>query len=413
MNPSLLILGASTRAAAFSAIRAGFQPVCGDMFADADLQRFATVIAVPDYPHELASATSELAVMPWMYTGALENWPSQIKAVSTRHVLLGNDEAALKKCRDPWLLQELMRQNGLPTLELRRNFSAPPRDGTWICKPVQSSAGRGIAVWTPTSPVPEEPHYFQQFRHGVPISAAFLGGKDASGAQWAELLGTSVQLSGMPDLHAPQFGYCGSLVPSRVQDLGSIARRNPGVCSGRFDEGSSIEQRLRDLGQIVADASCLHGLFGLDFIWNGSDLWVLEINPRYTASMELLEQALGKPLLDWHVRSCQPATGASHSSMLRAEIRAATDSAAQRDSYFGKLILYANRSAIAPDLVNFIPKQVDLGAWPELADIPVAGSPIETGQPVFTCLRQSNDPDHLLAELLQRTDALWQRFPSR
>ncbi len=35
----LLIVGASARAAAFSAMRAGFQPLCADRFADVDLSR--------------------------------------------------------------------------------------------------------------------------------------------------------------------------------------------------------------------------------------------------------------------------------------------------------------------------------------------------------------------------------------
>jgi len=41
--PSLLILGASTRAAAHSARRAGFRPICADMFTDEDLREVAEV----------------------------------------------------------------------------------------------------------------------------------------------------------------------------------------------------------------------------------------------------------------------------------------------------------------------------------------------------------------------------------
>ena len=42
----LLILGASTRAAAAIAVRAGFDPVCADRFGDEDLRRIAEVIAI-------------------------------------------------------------------------------------------------------------------------------------------------------------------------------------------------------------------------------------------------------------------------------------------------------------------------------------------------------------------------------
>ena len=56
MQPSVLILGASTRAAAQSAIRAGLRPICADLFADLDLRDCARVLDVDDYPHGLAAA---------------------------------------------------------------------------------------------------------------------------------------------------------------------------------------------------------------------------------------------------------------------------------------------------------------------------------------------------------------------
>ena len=43
-RPRLLILGCSTRAAAWSAVRAGFFPVCADEFGDEDLRQVAEVL---------------------------------------------------------------------------------------------------------------------------------------------------------------------------------------------------------------------------------------------------------------------------------------------------------------------------------------------------------------------------------
>ncbi|HEV3202856.1 MAG TPA: hypothetical protein VGY77_00665, partial [Gemmataceae bacterium] len=54
MNPQdhLLIFGAGTRAAAFSALRAGLRPWCADLFHDADLQAHCPSIALTrrEYP---------------------------------------------------------------------------------------------------------------------------------------------------------------------------------------------------------------------------------------------------------------------------------------------------------------------------------------------------------------------------
>ena len=46
----LMIFGASTRAAAQSAVRAGFRPVCADHFADQDLYELAEVLPLSRYP---------------------------------------------------------------------------------------------------------------------------------------------------------------------------------------------------------------------------------------------------------------------------------------------------------------------------------------------------------------------------
>ncbi len=55
-TPRLMILGASTRAAAQSAVRAGFQPVCADHFADEDLFEVAEVLPLSGYPHGLLAS---------------------------------------------------------------------------------------------------------------------------------------------------------------------------------------------------------------------------------------------------------------------------------------------------------------------------------------------------------------------
>ena len=92
-RPSLLILGASTRAAAASAVRAGFDPVCADRFGDEDLRRIASVIAVNNDLHRTLRAVKALPFTPWIYTGSLENDPKFIASVSERHLLLGNPAA--------------------------------------------------------------------------------------------------------------------------------------------------------------------------------------------------------------------------------------------------------------------------------------------------------------------------------
>ncbi|NOX53525.1 MAG: hypothetical protein GXP27_03640, partial [Planctomycetes bacterium] len=77
---TLLIVGASPRAAAQSARRAGLQPVCIASFEDEDLAATARTVAWPRNLKELIRLAESLPPGPWMYTGALENRPGLIDA---------------------------------------------------------------------------------------------------------------------------------------------------------------------------------------------------------------------------------------------------------------------------------------------------------------------------------------------
>ncbi len=87
----LILFGASVRAAAFSAIRAGLRPWCCDLFADADLQNVCPARALPpaDYPEGFVEVCARAPAGPWMYTGALENYPALIERMSKLRTLWG------------------------------------------------------------------------------------------------------------------------------------------------------------------------------------------------------------------------------------------------------------------------------------------------------------------------------------
>src|SRR5229473_2024137 len=99
----LLILGASARATAFSALRAGLQPWCADLFADADLQARCAVERVKpaDYPTRFLKSLDADIPGPWMYTGGLENWPGLVAKMERHRPLWGNGVKSLSLARSP------------------------------------------------------------------------------------------------------------------------------------------------------------------------------------------------------------------------------------------------------------------------------------------------------------------------
>ena len=136
----MLILGGSTRAAADSVRRAGWQPVCADIFADLDLQATAEVIPTRHYPDSFPEDVAQVQADGWFYTGALENHPDVIEQmlaqVPNAGPLWGSPPDPLKQVRDPFWLSEILRQHRLPTLDVVSQSTPPALDGGWLQKPL-------------------------------------------------------------------------------------------------------------------------------------------------------------------------------------------------------------------------------------------------------------------------------------
>src|SRR5690606_26282445 len=126
----LWIVGASTRAAAESALRAGLIPYCSDLFADADLRRIAQVHPVGDYARDLPRISATLPMMPWLYTGGLENRPDLVDQMARQRPLWGNAGMSLRRARDPAFVATLLAAAGRPTLQVRPEANPPVADAS-------------------------------------------------------------------------------------------------------------------------------------------------------------------------------------------------------------------------------------------------------------------------------------------
>src|SRR5437763_10103190 len=111
----VILIGASVRAAAGSALRAGRRPWCADLFADADLKRLgpARRIAMSVYPRGFVRALAEAPPGPWLYTGGLENHPRLVDRLARTRPLWGNGATVLERVRDPELLARRLTEHGL------------------------------------------------------------------------------------------------------------------------------------------------------------------------------------------------------------------------------------------------------------------------------------------------------------
>ncbi|MCE9524855.1 MAG: ATP-grasp domain-containing protein, partial [Planctomycetales bacterium] len=330
------LVGGSVRSAAGSALRAGWQTICTDFFADADLRRLAQVEPVEHYPAGLVKLADMLPPGPWMYTGGLENHPEIVAAISRRHSLWGNNADSLHRARDPFLLADVLNRAGLPTLAVRQ--AAPEDNQRWLRKPVLGSGGCGITEWHAKSnsqrPRPSLPYespeiksgsYYQKHVTGESISALFLSWPGET-----RLLEVTAQLTGVPEVHAPQFRWCGNIATLPISD--------------------ECHKVITRIGETVAEACFLRGLFGCDFILSDDGTpWLTEVNPRYTGSVELVEFLRKTPLLDWHRRACALAEQGGGTCRPSVELASEISGRWNEDAsgFAGKLILYNADSGTA------------------------------------------------------------------
>lgn len=379
--PAVVMLGASVRALAASAVRAGWSVHAADLFCDADLASVAeSRRRVSDYPSGLGEAVADFPAGPWCYTGAIENHPDLIDRITATRPLAGNPAAVVRRVRDPAILAAALADAGLRFPETFPTADGVPTDGSFIVKPRSSAGGHGIVRWprgaAATSDRGSATHLWQRWVDGLPMAAAYrLGVGDAA------LLGASRQILGAAWCHAAPHAYCGSVAmpPERLRDR--------------------LHDELQRLGRLLVDGFGLIGAVGVDFILGADEsITVIEVNPRPTASMELVERATGESIGGSHLAACGFPLPATPAVAAAAGIWSKAILFAARDLTFGEPLLdRLHRLAL--------PWTHDDG-WPALADIPPPGRTIASGRPAITIFARGATPEESYERLVTRTTSV-------
>ena len=374
MNERLLIIGASGRAAAQSALRAGFIPTVIDAFGDDDTCRSAECRVDAGYPANLVAVAEQMPPADWFFVGGLENSPSIVDRIATRRRLLGVDGATLGRLRDPWALRAVLDVEGVRFPALRTETSDVPRDGTWLLKSRRSAGGLGVSIFNEKSrPQIDRNRYLEHRIEGRSYGVTYIGdGRDA------RLVGMVEQQTVDSDPRHP-FLYGGAVGPVEPSD--------------------DLRGRLEALGRRTAGEFGLLGLFGIDVILEGDTVWMLEVNPRYTASVELLEVAYGRPLIADHVRACRERTLPPQAFSPAGTI-------------VGKRIVYAGATGgtITAEFNRMLWSLPGDGTLPAAADISPAGSSIGAYAPLVTVMASGTNASHVADALDRRAAEISRQF---
>jgi predicted ATP-grasp superfamily ATP-dependent carboligase len=354
-RPHVLIVGVSTRAFAASAALAGYRVTAVDAFGDVDLRAVAEVVALRGHggaaygPEAVVAAARSITAELVAYTSNLENHPAAVAALARRHRLLGNAPGVLRRVRNPIALMRELRARGLATPATRASAPASELDARrWLLKPRHSGGGHGTLPWRRGRRVSRRA-YVQERIAGVPGSIVF-----AADGRRAVPLGVSRQLVGERAFGARGFRYCGSLLASSGAPL--------------FERQADLLEQAAVLAQAATEAFGLRGVNGLDFMARAGVPLPIELNPRYSASMELVERATGVSVFAAHVAACD--------GRLPEAPRPA-------GRVFGKAIVFARRAVVAVDLAG--------AGRAGVADLPHPGERIGRGHAICTVLADAAD----------------------
>lgn len=358
----VLVAGYSTRAIAESAAHAGYTVTSVDAFADLDQHPKVHTIRVTRgfSPRAAARASRPTTCDAVAYLSSFENHPDAVRALAYGRILWGNAPAVLGSVRNPYLLAEALRRRGLATPALWGEGGGP-----WLLKPVASGGGTRIQSWEPGMSVPEG-HYVQEFIDGDPGSVVFVASADG-----VRVLGLSRQLAGLEAFGASGFRYCGN------------------IHDGTVVPGSPLLRAAETLARTVTHKFGLLGINGIDFVARGDVLYPLEVNPRWSASVELVERARGVSMFETHAQA--------FSSGALPDFDAVT--AAPTGRSIGKAVVFARHDVTVGDTRTWCDGTI--------RDVPRPETSIRAGEPVCTVFADGPCPDTCRAALERRAEQVF------
>lgn len=379
---TLVVAALSARTLAESARRGGWRVIALDLFGDVDTRRASARwqpigdpadarIDPPRLAAALADAALETDVAGWV-AGSGFDAPQAAAFAAAGATLprLGMAADVVAAVRHPSTFFATLDRLGLAHPEVRT--TPPHAPAGWLVKDAGGSGGWHIHAAADPGPAPgvSPSVYWQRVHPGTPMSALFL-----ADGQRAALVGLNRLL--VRPLGARPYVYHGAIGPI---------------------DAPALRARIAAALDALVPAFGLRGLASLDFLADGEQPVLLEINPRPSDTMALYDAHWPGGLLRAHVDALggRLPPGTPHDASVR-----------------GHEIVYAPCAG-----------RVDAALAARLAsdrhahDVPAPGTPFDAGMPVCTVGAEGTDVAGVLHELARRRQAvvasltLPQEFPA-
>ncbi len=320
-----------------------------------------------------------------LFGGGLENWPELVGWLHENFTVLGPTPEQLRQLRSQDFWQHCCQDSPIRFPEIRsvRDGAPLPGSGGWLSKPVRGAGGLAVRRAGNFLAPSNQPRYWQREVLGRALGAHCILAPDRS-----VLLGVTESFDSSDWPGPSEFIYRGSWGPIEVRP--------------------QHEQQILELCERIRLSTGAIGWHQFDFIEDPQGtLWLLEVNPRWAAGMEVLFLAGINPV-EFQLSAWGLGVSATPQESRGAGVGAKLQ--------FGKAIVYANQeleldlSGIAR--LHALPRSnfVDLPAFE------LAGQSIASGHPLLTvrakcvtagsaaCVRAGllNELDSLRAEALRQ-----------
>jgi len=367
-KPKIIIAAIACRPYVQAAVACGYTVVAIDGFADVEVSNLTESCYQLDFSngqlnmHQLMQVLNGLDLQQFVgfcYGAGFENEPAMLLRINALLPVIGNLEQEVSRCKAPDNFFSLCDQLQVPYPKVI--FNLPSNPAGWLRKEIGASGGAHVKQLDYLQENEVDAGYYQQFQQGKPVSCLFIASEHDKQEPLVQIIGFNEQFVN-PCRDSP-FRYGGAVSNIDISEMAKV----------RFEH--YVNQLSKAIGLV--------GLNSCDAICDGDRIYVLEINPRLSATMDLYT--------DYQLFKKHMAAG--NGEMVEFE-QDFTKSHAQ-------YVIYAEHAmTIKGDIV-----------WPAwVYDRPVAGSFLTAGMPVCTVVAEAETAEQAKYLVLERAVLMTREF---
>lgn len=290
----------------------------------------------------LLSEWEKLPDDPIIFCSPIESFPEILESAVEKRTVLNSPATAVRLCRDQRFLRTVHAEGILfPEISFEEGSTGPG----WIIKGQNSCGGAGIRH-DDGKLSPGE--YRQKFIEGKSVGAIYF----TSGGE--------TQLCGVAEHINLGFKFAGCVFTAGAKD--------------------GANEAIGEFGKKLASATGLLGWWGADFVLADGSAYLLEVNPRFTAGMELMAKSFGTDIFDTQRR-------AFSGDLCHIKAKGSV-------GYLGRTVVYSRNTTVFREPEKWFLKG--------LRDLPFDGRTIAKDEPLVSIYSTGSSREDCMANMARR-----------